>query len=329
MTRPDFPRFATPRSEKQGETVTLSGDVYVTPDALENQIDEQRLAKLNGLAIEHGWRQAIDLDDEARELAGYISSPDRLAVVDFLPLGDGMRILEIGPGYGQMSVALSGKVGTLDCLEVSLGQARFCATRCRQERAGNVRIVAAGRDCILPYADASFDGVVMNLVLEWCGLRSSGQTHEQMQAAYLAEIARVLKPGGFAFISTKNRFALRLLVGGRDEHMSNMRFGSALPRSIGRLLHGKSRQPGYLHSYSKLENMLREAGFRSVSGFWSAPDMRWPKAFVPLNAAAISQARKTPGFISANGKKMRWLMDRLPFPILRRVTPGLTFLCER
>jgi len=137
-------------------------------------------------------------------------------------------VLEIGCSLGQCTSILAKRAAEVWAIDVVRGQAEFTLVRCRQEGSSNVHVAAGGEDGRLPYRDGCFDVVILNLVLEWCGSRSS-EDHVVVQRRMLAEIARVLRPGGCAWISTKNRFAMRLLLGGRDEHMSGMRFGSALP----------------------------------------------------------------------------------------------------
>lgn len=250
-----------------------------------------------------------------------------MSILDEIPFDKSQNILEIGPGYGQMTGAIAGKVAMLDAIEVDPAQARFCRIRLDQEGVDNVRIFAGGSEAVLPYVDRCFDGVVMNLVLEWCAVLSSAP-HVQVQRAYLAEIARVLRPGGFLFLSTKNRFAMRLLMGGRDEHMANKRFGSALPRAIGRLIMGHHRPRGYLHSFNALRRMIREAGFSVQAAYWAIPEMRWPTRLVPLDNASVRAAQKDPS-LRLGGRHMHRLMKFLPASWVKYVTPGLTFLARK
>jgi SAM-dependent methyltransferase len=226
-------------------------------------------------AREIGWKAALDSVFDDKLFIKYITSDERLAVLDVLPLEEGQNVLEIGPGYGQMTGAIARRAATVDVIEADTTQARFCRIRFDQDGMENIRIVAGASEGDLPYADGAFDGVVMNLVFEWCALRST-LPHKTVQSAYLAEIARVLRPGGFLFLSTKNRFALRLLTGGRDEHMAKMRFGSALPRAVGRALMGGARPHGYLHSFRAQHSLIENAGFRVDTPNWAVPDIRWP-----------------------------------------------------
>jgi SAM-dependent methyltransferase len=302
-----------------------SGGIFVSRPLLKDEPkSDDELGRLLTAAVRTGWRQALDEVYSDQGFVRYVTSPERLSLITLLPLDLTQEILEIGPGYGQMSVELSRQVGRLDLIEADLGQARFCKIRTEQELCGNVRIFAGGEEGTLPLPNESYDGVVMNLVLEWCGVRSD-RKHQDVQNHYLSEVHRVLKPGGFFFVSTKNRYALRLLTGGRDEHLANMPFGSALPRSIGALIAGK-RTRGFLHSYSTLERMLVSKGFELSDSFLALPDMRWPKSY--LSYSALSKP-KVNELIGDMPKRPRAATKLVPLPLMKFVAPGLTFLLKK
>jgi SAM-dependent methyltransferase len=305
-----------------------SDGIFVSRRLLKDEPkSDDQLGRLLEVARQAGWRRALLEIYGDGPFVDYVVNQDRLALMPVLPLDPSSSILEIGPGYGQMTVELSRRVGSLDAIEADLGQARFCKIRTEQEGCRNVRIVAAGEAGNIPFGDCSFDGVVMNLVLEWCGIRETERSHEDVHRQYLSEIQRVLVPGGFFFVSTKNRYSLRLLTGGRDEHMSNIPFGSALPRWIGHLLTSGRRQSGYLHSYPKLLGMLRAAGFNDIAGFWAAPDMRWPKKYISYDSDLSKVRDKELTDLMPN--RPRLAMKAVPTPLLKYFAPGLTFLARK
>lgn len=279
----NFPKFKEPPPSVNG--------VYICSSPTEDCDADSRagLELLNRLSREQGWRAAI-LATQTPGFINYVGNPKRLIFLQLLPLTTHDAILEIGPGLGQFSIAIAQRVATLDALEVVPGQAEFCAERYRQEGAANIRVAVGGHDCTLPYEDGAFDGIVLNLVLEWCAQRAGFQSHRNVHKQMLAECARVLKPGGFLYLVTKNRFSLRLLTGGRDEHMFRMRFGSALPRWFARVL-CRARPPGYLHSHRELAALLRSSGFVHLDSYWSTPEMRWPDHLIRFDTATFSQER--------------------------------------
>ena len=291
-----------------------------------------RLDRLNRLAVS-GWREALQTVFASDPgMVRYVTEVGRAKFVDLLPMRADSRVLEIGPGLGQITCQVAPRVETVCALEVVPGQAEFVRQRCRQQGFMNVHVAVGGDDCRLPYPDGYFDLVVLNLVLEWCASRCEAEDPEAVQQRLLDECARVLNASGSLYVATKNRFALRFVIGKRDEHVHGMRFGNALPRWLTRLavrLSRKGRAPGLLHSHGGLSRMLRTAGFARLQSYWAAPEVRYPAEYVPLDAAAVRRARLRKDFQQGEGRITRALMKRVPASWVRYVTPGLAFLATK
>lgn len=290
-------------------------------------LDEQELTMMVSLAARDGWRAGI-----ARvrpELLAQVDDAARAMFLDLLPLPENSTVLEIGCGLGQVLVALSGRVRHVHGLELSPGLAQFAAERCRQSGCDNVYVAAGGDDLLLPYADGAFSAVVLNHVFEWVRVAGDSQATRTAQSLLLREIRRVLAPGGVLFLGTRNRYGLRLLLGGRDESARDLRFGHALPRRLVRTL--AAGRPGILGmppSYGELEALLRDAGFETLRSFWGAPDGRYPKRFVATDTAAIRGARRIRNLAQGPTLATRLLMPLVPAPLVKYVTPGLIFIAR-
>jgi hypothetical protein len=125
---------------------------------------------------------------------------------------------------------------------------------------------------------------------------------------------------------------LKYLIGKTDEHFHDMRFGNALPRALGRWLlrrRGHDRAGGVLYSHRALSAMLRDAGYADVRSVWAAPEIRYPAHYIPTDAASVRAARKQPGFVQGETRSTRLLMQCIPAPLVKHVTPGLTFLATK
>jgi len=277
--------------------------------------------ELTDLARQLGWREAIFHQYGTAE---YLTDARRAIYLNLLPI-DGGDVLEIGPGFGQFTDIIARKARSVAALEVNAAQADFLREKLRQEGIENTVVTTGGSDCRLPYADASFDLVILNLVLEWCATRLS-EPHESAQLRLLREISRVLRPGGRLYLATKNRFALRYLIGKADEHYHNMRFGSALPRWLADTLHGR-RSRGRLYSWIGLRTLLRKSGFEVEQSWWAAPEMRFPEAMIPVDSTSIRKARRQ-GIRQGDGRAERLLMSFLPAPLVKHFAPGLSFLAR-
>ncbi len=109
----------------------------------------------------------------------------------------GRRILDLGSGMGGTSVAL-GLAGAAP-LAFEYNRAYCDIIRLRAGRYDMGLPVVNGAGEQLPFSDASFD-----LVIAWDVVE-----HVQDPALLLAELARVLRPGGRALLTVINRFAFR------------------------------------------------------------------------------------------------------------------------
>jgi SAM-dependent methyltransferase len=291
---------------------------------------EARLGELNRLAREKDWRSALlETYSGDEELIHYVTDRSRAAYLDLLPIRPDSAILEIGASLGQHTVEIASRAGSVHALEVIPGQAQFTDTRCRQSGLRNVQVACGGDDGSLPCHDGSFDGVVANLVFEWCATRALEERPAEVQRRFIAETARVLRPGGFLYLATKNRFALRHLLGMRDENAQGTRFGNALPRwalAMVLRLSGKGPHRSLLHSYSALRRMILDGGYREVESYWAIPDMRFPRRYVPTDARAIRRERKAEG---RGASKSDAVTRLVPAPMVKHVAPGLVFLARK
>jgi hypothetical protein len=171
--------------------------------------------------------------------------------------------------------------------------------------------------------------VILNYVLEWSGGRAEDDP-AAAQRRLLGECARVLKPGGWFFLSTKNRYSARLLMGAPDEHVG-FRFGNALPRSMmyARLrTKGKSQPDGLLHSFRHLRGLLRQQGFDRIDSYFAVPDARYPVAYIPHDAAAIAAARSQPELL-ASSRLCAWLLRFGSKRIIQSFATSHVFLSHR
>lgn len=111
----------------------------------------------------------------------------RERLLDALAPQPGERILEVGPGTGYYTLDVADQLapGTLDIFDLQQEMLDHTIGRARERGLTNMT-PAQGDARSLPYADATFDAAFLVAVL--------GEIPVQDDA--LAELARVLKPGG-------------------------------------------------------------------------------------------------------------------------------------
>lgn len=187
--------------------------------------------------------------DSVRQPHAVLDLPSRqhkgLKIERLLCLGERqqpLRLLEIGTGSGGIAHyfathrALHCEVTAVDVVDQRLIREGY-----------NFRLV---HDTTLPFADAGFDVVLSNHVIEHVGNRNA-------QLAHLREIRRVMAPGAVGYLAVPNRWML-------VEPHYRLAFLSWLPRPLRtpylRLMRGGERYDCEPLTVPRLDALLAEAG---------------------------------------------------------------------
>lgn len=195
-----------------------------------------RLNHLLSLNIDKRWRRFT-----AEKLADVLARPDAVA-------------LDLCCGTGDLTIELADRARVVGCdfcrPMLAIGVNKIAAGA----RAGDATLVE-GDALRLPFADEAFDAVTVAF-----GLRNLENI-----AAGLAEMRRVLKPGGRAAVLECSRPVVPLLRAAYEFY-----FHRVLPR-LGALISGSRAAYSYLPAsvrhfpdQRQLAAMMREAGFVNV-----------------------------------------------------------------
>lgn len=138
-------------------------------------------------AHRYGYSSTAARDAKARKIQAVLAHAGH-------PLSTDIRVLDLGTGSGDIARNLSQTAEVIACDIVDQ----------RSGRDGPPFVLS---DQALPFADAGFDLVISNHVIE----------HTADPALHLSEIQRVLRPGGIVYLATPNRlwpreFHTRLLL---------------------------------------------------------------------------------------------------------------------
>ncbi|MGH2689123.1 MAG: methyltransferase domain-containing protein, partial [Actinomycetota bacterium] len=224
--------------------------------------DEERL-----LAVVAGVSDAGALSDELEAAAGpdhvLEVSASRANLLRPLRLAGGLRVLELGAGYGALTRYLGETCPTVDALERSPGRARVARARTRD--LPGVEVFAGGIDDVP--AEPFYDLVTAVGVLEHAG---AGSPDPAAYEAFLASVVQRLKPDGTLVLATPNRLGVKYVCGHADDRTGQPFDGlEGYPRGA----------PARTFPRAELERMLGAAGFACtvINVF---PDLLTPRALL-------------------------------------------------
>lgn len=305
---------------------TYLDEVRVLSDHSEHE-DASKVSELEKLIDDAKQMGCVEALQKHGHNTSYLLDEGRASYIELLNLKEGDAVLEIGSSMGQHTRLMAKRCGQISALEVVPLQGAFSKIWCDEEGLENVDVTAGGVSGKLPYADGSFDVIVCNYVLEWCAGRQQG-SEENFHREFIKEMLRCLRANGKLYLSTKNRYSIRYLLGSVDEHLG-IRFGSALPRLIQRFVRWRANlghPTGYLHSWSALQRLLKDVGFQKAEKILTFPDARYPKYI--RNFSDFNKKEVPINIREEIGIKNRMALS-LPSSLFAKTTNSLVFLAYK
>jgi SAM-dependent methyltransferase len=159
-------------------------------------IDERQDGGETGKLWEHQvhWGYWDDPKTAAGTLPDYFAAMERMngVLLDAGRVADGQRLLDVGCGFGGTIQQINAGHAGMDLTGLNIDPRQLAAAEAQTDPANGNRIAWVEADaCELPFEDNSFDRV---LAVE-CVF------HFPSRERFLAEAARVLKPGGYLAVS--------------------------------------------------------------------------------------------------------------------------------
>ena len=254
------------------------------------QVPVEALASLPSEAERGGWHDAMmELlarlpPREADLVWNRTLGPRRLAMSMLMPLHPRARVLDIGPGWGTISMHLSRYCERVVAMDQFYEHLAWIRSACDAQGIDNITLAQGGDTKYLPFPTGSFDVAILNGVLEWAASNTPGEP-ESVQQAFMRDIARVLKPSGVLYIGIENRWNYRYFRGGREGHI-RMKYGALLPRKVTdlylRLTRGGTRYREYTYTLFGYRKLLKNAGLNHWRFYSALPHYSSIQQVLPL-----------------------------------------------
>lgn len=218
------------------------------------------------------WRDVVNRRFGARLpwLHRIILDPARTRMLDVLDLPPGGRFLDIGSGWGQLTIPLARR-GEVYALDLTLARLRILREIARQE---DCRVHLLRGDLrTFPLRENFFDLIVLNGVLEYTNLGfEAGDRAGHLLA--LRRVCSALTPRGSVYIGIENATGLKYLLGAPDDHTGRKDFTYLLDRE-----EGAAARTWALDQYLQL---FEEAGLELSRAYACFPDYKLIEHMVDL-----------------------------------------------
>lgn len=191
----------------------------------------------------------------------YHLSPLRENIVEWLPIGKDMKVLEVGAGCGAITGALARKAAEVTCIDLSGKRSRINAYR--HMEADNVTIHVGNFQDIEPELPCDYDYICLIGVFEYAQayIRS-----DRPYESFLNIIKRHRKPDGHIAIAIENKFGLKYWAGCREDH-------------LGTYFSGLENYPegGVVRTFTRegLLQTARACGFAQAQMYYPYPDYKF------------------------------------------------------
>jgi len=262
-----------------------AGDQYYHAD-----VPEPAMRQLVEDTLQSDWYTAFrnllaGLPQTKREVIAHnLLDSARAFGLSVLPIEKNARVLDIGCGWGTLSLLLAESVEAVVALDLSPLRARFTQLRAHEDNLRNVAVIGGGDTRYLPLESNSFDIVILNGVLEWTAVSRAGKPRD-VYREYLDEVHRVLRPGGYVYIGIENRLSHLYLWGIAEDHVE-LPYITLLPRWLAdRYAEWRRGAPYRTHTYTLYgyRRLLQASGFNGLQIFYPHPHYRLPAKVIPLD----------------------------------------------
>lgn len=271
--------------KKQMHTLGVGETFRAKPENCYQDTSEENIRSLIE-EIKSGtyWKHAVkEKFKEANPwLYEIVCSPKRTKFIDDFIKPKNLQILDIGAGWGQFSLPLA-RQNQVCSLEPTPERLDFIKAAAVQDKVSkNISFIGTYYQEIK--FENKFDLILSIGVLEWAGAFQNYKPPEVIQKEYLRKIKTELKEHGKLVIGIENRLGLKYLLGANDDHTGLPNI-SCLETKLARKKYNEAVQKElkcFTYSLSEYENLLREAGFKTVNFHVALPDYKLPTEIFPI-----------------------------------------------
>lgn len=265
----------------------VAEDYVVEKDYEGNYADLSNEAELRLLETlrEKPWQEVIaeEVAETSPWLYQVIIDKGRSLFLDLLEVPQGGNYLDVGSGWGQVSLPLA-KHGNVVALDLTANRLNILQAIAQQEKVS--LSYAQGNFLTFPFKQNGFDLIIFNGSLEWIGIgRKENERIRDIQLKALCRAGALLKPGGQIYIGIENSLGLKYLLGAPDDH-TGLAFFTFLPEIVAESQYSSQDQslhlPTKTWSLAEYRQLIAEAGLEEERVYGCFPDYKLIRQMIDI-----------------------------------------------
>ena len=253
-----------------------------------NQVSTKEMNLIIKTAKNKGWKNAI-MDfwgDDKKYLQDYIMKSSRADWMIFAPIKSSSRVLDMGAGWGAVTVELAKKYNEVYAGDLNIDTLKFIKIRADQEGITNLKLIALNPldYPVFPFEKSFFNLIVLNGLLEWVGSARIDESPYRVQLDALKALHNILKPNGYIYLGIENRWFFRHFLAGTPH--GEIPFASVLPRKLAnfltKIIRNKHHRT-YIYSKKGYIKLFDKAGYKIEKIYALKPGYHFPRTIIPID----------------------------------------------
>jgi len=211
-----------------------------------------------------------------------ICDPGRSQALDLINYAKGGVYLDVGAGWGQLSIPLA-KQGRTVAFDLTLNRLKILDSIATQE--GVILEKIQGNFLSFPFKKDLFDLVIFNGSLEWIGSgREEVVAIREIQLNALKKAKEILKRDGRLYIGVENSLGAKYITGTPDDHtgISHLMYLSEKDANQKHEQLKNNLLPAKTWSLAEYYQLFDEAGFEIAKTYGCFPDYKLIRQMVDL-----------------------------------------------
>lgn len=211
-----------------------------------------------------------------------ITDQGRAQFLDVINFKQNGRYLDIGSGWGQVSIPLA-RYGHSVALDLTRNRLDILAEIARQENVPLTRL--QGNFLTFPFKHQLFDLIIFNGSLEWIAAgRERNQSIKAIQLEALIKSANLLKNDGKVYIGIENSLGAKYITGTNDDHtgINHLMYLSEDKANKKYQKFKEGELPAKTWSLAEYEELFYRAGLKVEKVYACFPDYKLIRTMVQL-----------------------------------------------